>query len=105
MELRRTSRLRRPVIPFWDLQHQQQASSALIASAGDLGPLYAFVVNHEINNEPVSIKDAKDRSDAQLWMQAAQAEYDSIMAAGTWTLVPLPAGRSYSVTCLMLWCL
>ena len=33
------------------------------------------------------------RSNAQLWMQAAKDEYDSIQAAGTWTLVPLPTDR------------
>jgi transposase InsO family protein len=93
-ELRRGTRLRRAPIAFWDLQHAHQDSSALIASTGDLGPLYAFVVNHEINNEPVSMKEALHSSESQLWMQAAQAEYDSIIAAGTWTLVPLPTGRT-----------
>jgi hypothetical protein len=40
------------------------------------------------------MKEALHSSESQLWMQAAQAEYDSIIAAGTWTLVPLPTGRT-----------
>jgi Reverse transcriptase (RNA-dependent DNA polymerase)/gag-polypeptide of LTR copia-type/Integrase core domain/GAG-pre-integrase domain len=60
------------------------SGSALIASNNNN--------SHELL-EPVSYNDAMNRSDSEQWEQAAKDEYDSIQAANTWTLVPLPAGR------------
>jgi Reverse transcriptase (RNA-dependent DNA polymerase) len=44
--------------------------------------------------EPVSYEEAMNRPDSDKWLKAAQEEMDSIYQAGTWTLVPLPSGRS-----------
>lgn len=49
--------------------------------------------NHQELLEPISYKDAMNRSDSKQWGQAAKDEYASIQAANTWTLVLLPAGR------------
>ena len=92
-DVRRSTRLRRPPVQYWDLDSQQSPSSALITTLDDSEPLYALAVNHAINAEPLTFKDAMKRSNAQLWMQAAKDEYNSIQAAGTWTLVPLPTDR------------
>ena len=92
--MRRSGRSRRSPDTFWDLQSQQPPPSVLLTTLrDDYQPLYALAVNHEINTEPLTFKEAAKRSDAHLWMQAAKDEIDSIQAADTWTLVPLPDGR------------
>jgi Reverse transcriptase (RNA-dependent DNA polymerase)/gag-polypeptide of LTR copia-type/GAG-pre-integrase domain/Integrase core domain len=46
-----------------------------------------------MENEPSTYAEAMSRPDRKQWELAAQDEYKSIQEAGTWTLVPLPAGR------------
>ena len=43
--------------------------------------------------EPATYAEAMSSTHSKQWEKAAQEEYDSIQAAGTWILVPLPAGR------------
>ena len=42
---------------------------------------------------PVTYKQAVSSPDAQLWLQAIEAEHNSLINNGTWTLVDLPSGR------------
>ena len=55
---------------------------ALIASSETTDPL-----------EPTNYTDAMNRNDRIEWEQAIQDEFDSILAANTWTLVDLPPDR------------
>ena len=50
-DVRRSTRLRRPPVQYWDLDSQQSPSSALITTLDDSEPLYALAVNHAINAE------------------------------------------------------
>lgn len=43
--------------------------------------------------EPMSLKEALKRTDADKWVEAAAEEIGAHMRNGTWELVPLPAGR------------
>jgi hypothetical protein len=47
----------------------------------------------DVQQEPISYAAAMKRPDSKLWEEAAQSEYNSIQAAGTWTLVLLPPDR------------
>jgi hypothetical protein len=46
-----------------------------------------------IPSEPQSYKEAIASPDSSEWQDAIQAEGESLLAAGTWTLTPLPVGR------------
>jgi Reverse transcriptase (RNA-dependent DNA polymerase)/gag-polypeptide of LTR copia-type/Integrase core domain/GAG-pre-integrase domain len=59
--------------------------------SNDHSLLHAFIA--DIQQEPLSFAEAMNRTDSKQWEEAAQSEYDSIQAAGTWTLVPLPPDR------------
>ena len=96
-------RNRGPVQPYWILKDQRPSSSALLTTDNsqfdnihetNAELLYALVSANNINNEPVDLNDAMQRVDSKQWMQAAQEEYNSIIAAGTWELQPLPKGRT-----------
>ena len=101
----RNVRNRGPVQPYWILKDQRppSSSSALLTTADNVQSdnihetnaelLYALVSANNINDEPMDLNDAMQRDDSKLWEEAAQSEYDSIQAAGTWTLVPLPPDR------------
>ena len=73
-EFRRSTRERRPPSPYW------------IANAGER----ACVAAHE---DPPSYKQAIGGPNAKQWEKAMEAELNSIKENGTWSLVPLPAGR------------
>lgn len=74
-----------------DSQHLGSSINAPSLSSNDDSLLYAFMA--DVQREPTSYAEAMNRSDSKQWEEAAQSEYDSIQAAGTWTLVPLPPDR------------
>jgi len=92
-----------PVIPLYDeyqniISDARNNSSANVAlnysKEINVGTLHAYSASEEVNNEPINFTDALNRSDAKQWEKAAEEEYNSIQAAGTWSLVPLPNGRT-----------
>lgn len=46
-----------------------------------------------VGNDPISIRDAKQRNDWPEWKVAIENEYASLINNGTWTLCDLPEGR------------
>jgi transposase InsO family protein len=57
-------------------------------------PTYALHVQPSASeSDPATFQEAMHRSDRLQWEQAAREEFDSIQAAGTWTLGKLPPGR------------
>lgn len=42
---------------------------------------------------PTTVEDALSRNDSAKWSESMQAEYNALMANGTWKLVDLPCGR------------
>ena len=89
--VRRSTRVRVPPIAYWDVQQsEQQRSQTRTANSHQA----LIAVGHTfISKEPVHYRQVAYRSDRKQWEDAMKAEYDSIQQAGTWTLVPLPAGR------------
>ncbi|KAK4394115.1 Retrovirus-related Pol polyprotein from transposon TNT 1-94 [Sesamum angolense] len=49
-------------------------------------------VTYNINDDPVTFKDAMASSEAKQWKEAVKSEMDSIVSNGTWVLVDLPPG-------------
>jgi transposase InsO family protein len=47
----------------------------------------------KLRSEPTTYEEAMNADDSKDWKEAMQNEYDSILAAGTWKLVPLPADQ------------
>ena len=45
------------------------------------------------SDDPLTLAEAMELPDADEWKHAAQAEYDSLLKAGTYTLTVLPPGR------------
>jgi hypothetical protein len=74
-----------------DSRHLESSITPPSLSSNDDSLLYAFMA--DVQQEPTSYAEAMNRADSKQWEEAAQSEYDSIQAAGTWTLVPLPPGR------------
>ena len=66
--------------PLENTESPASADSGLIASA--------------TLNDPQTLDEALSRSDSKRWEEACKEEMDSIERAGTWTLVPLPEGRT-----------
>lgn len=54
------------------------------------------VNSEDVNNfdEPITVKQAMNRSDASLWREAMSEEYDSLIKNKTFCLVDLPPGRT-----------
>jgi hypothetical protein len=52
--------------------------------------------------EPTSLREAMQSPEWPQWLQAAREEIDSIHAAGTWTLAPLPPDRK-AIGCKFVW--
>jgi hypothetical protein len=102
--VRRSARSRQPPRDWWDVSthiperrwdvkdNQDSALVAMHELDSDMEPLYALSADVGVD-EPINYSDAMKRSDAKQWEKAAQDEYNSIQAAGTWSLVALPAGR------------
>lgn len=53
----------------------------------------AFSAEEFVENDPISISDAKQRNDWPEWKAAIESEYASLINNGTWTLCDLPEGR------------
>ncbi|KAL0288025.1 UNVERIFIED_CONTAM: Retrovirus-related Pol polyprotein from transposon TNT 1-94 [Sesamum calycinum] len=49
-------------------------------------------VTYNIEDDPVTFKDAMASSEAKQWKEAVKSEMDSIVSNGTWVLVDLPLG-------------
>ncbi|KAK4400771.1 Retrovirus-related Pol polyprotein from transposon TNT 1-94 [Sesamum angolense] len=49
-------------------------------------------VTYNIEDDPVTFKDAMASSEAKQWKEAVKSEMDSIVSNGTWVLVDLPPG-------------
>lgn len=46
-----------------------------------------------IENDPLTVQEAMNSSEAQLWKQAMQSEYNSLLDNNTWELVDLPSDK------------
>ncbi|KAL2250171.1 UNVERIFIED_CONTAM: Retrovirus-related Pol polyprotein from transposon TNT 1-94 [Sesamum indicum] len=49
-------------------------------------------VTYNIEDDPITFKDAMASSEAKQWKKAVKSEMDSIVSNGTWVLVDLPPG-------------
>ncbi|KAL2237188.1 UNVERIFIED_CONTAM: Retrovirus-related Pol polyprotein from transposon TNT 1-94 [Sesamum indicum] len=49
-------------------------------------------VAYNIEDDPITFKDAMASSEAKQWKEAVKSEMDSIVSNGTWVLVDLPPG-------------
>ncbi|KAL0402423.1 UNVERIFIED_CONTAM: hypothetical protein Slati_4272200 [Sesamum latifolium] len=49
-------------------------------------------VTYNLEDDPVTFKDAMASSEAKQWKEAVKSEMDSIVSNGTWMLVDLPPG-------------
>lgn len=58
-------------------------------------PVAHFSLSAEefVDNDPLSIAEAKQRTDWPEWKRAIEGEFASLIKNGTWTLCDLPAGR------------
>lgn len=54
---------------------------------------FAFSAEQYVQNDPLTLREAKLRSDWKLWKIAVDNEYNSLMKNGTWTLCDLPLDR------------
>ncbi|KAL0427998.1 UNVERIFIED_CONTAM: Retrovirus-related Pol polyprotein from transposon TNT 1-94 [Sesamum latifolium] len=50
------------------------------------------LVTYNIENDPITFKDAMASSEAKQWKEAVKSEMDSIVSSGTWVLIDLPPG-------------
>ena len=55
-------------------------------------------VDMALQPDPQSYSEAMKSPDSQKWMEAIQAEYDSLIENGTWKIAVLPAGRKALTT-------
>ncbi|KAL0373638.1 UNVERIFIED_CONTAM: Retrovirus-related Pol polyprotein from transposon TNT 1-94 [Sesamum radiatum] len=49
-------------------------------------------VTYNIEDDPITFRDAMSSSEAKQWKEAVKSEMDSIVSYGTWVLVDLPLG-------------
>jgi transposase InsO family protein len=89
--IRRSARQRIPPVPYWDVKASERQLSRIRQSSNQQALLAAG--QQFVSKEPAHFKQVVNRADHQQWEDAMQAEYDSIQRTGTWSLVPLPAGR------------
>lgn len=59
---------------------------------------YSLTAQEFVQNDPISISDAKRRDDWPKWKEAIEKEYTSLMENGTWVLADLPPGRK-AISC------
>ncbi|KAK0608590.1 hypothetical protein LWI29_032951 [Acer saccharum] len=76
-EVRRSTRERRP--PVWHSEYVTESNVAYCLLTED--------------GEPLTFHEARNSSDASLWMTAMQEEIEALYKNKTWELVPLPHGR------------
>lgn len=76
--LRRSKRVRKPVERYGSWEYDAH---------------FALSAQQYVQDDPISIKEAKQRSDWPEWKTAIKEEYSSVMKNNTWTLCDLPNGR------------
>lgn len=59
---------------------------------------YALSAEQFVQNDPITLMEAKKRDDWPKWHEAIQNEYQSLIKNGTWTLCELPKGRN-AISC------
>jgi len=59
---------------------------------------YSLSAQEFVQDDPVSINDAKRRADWPKWKEAIDKEYNALIKNGTWILSDLPPGRK-SISC------
>ena len=86
----------RPPTEWWKIRHPTPAvesnSEASDDEIDDFNEDSAEFAGAAHDSDPKSLKAALKRSDGHLWKDAAQLEFDSHIANGTWKLVELPSG-------------
>jgi hypothetical protein len=88
----RYGRVRSAPIPHWDVQErnrQEQQTRARVSNA-HLMALAAAAESTDNQSDPNTLQQAYDRPDGALWEAAVSKEYQSILKAGTYTLVTPP---------------
>lgn len=59
---------------------------------------YSLTAQEYVQNDPISISDAKGRVDWPKWKEAMEKEYSALIDNGTWVLTDLPPGRK-TISC------
>lgn len=88
-DLRRSKRIRKPVDRYGDFEYDN-------FEFGNMA--HALSANEYVQNDPISLKEAGQRSDWPQWKIAVNEEYSSLMKNNTWSLCKLPRGRK-TVSC------
>lgn len=78
IEVRRGTRVRKPVDRYGEWEYDAH---------------FALSAQQYVQDDPVSIADAKQRPDWPNWKRAIDEEYSSLIKSGTWSLCNLPKGR------------
>lgn len=81
--LRRGTRRRRPPQYFHDI---------------DFNAHYALSAETFVDDDPKTIREAKERSDWPQWQEAVNSEYNALIENETWSICDLPKDRT-AVTC------
>lgn len=76
--VRRSGRERRPVQRYGDWEYDAH---------------FALSAREYVDDDPLSIRDAKQRSDWSKWKGAIDDEHESLIRNKTWVICPLPKGR------------
>lgn len=71
---------------------QTDGSSALVTSAGSEEYMQTFALL--ASGDPLTVKEALSRPDANEWNRAMQREIEGLKSQNAWTLVPRPEGKS-----------
>lgn len=78
-----------PVVPI----ATQLRRSARTPKPKNLDDFITYNAVSGSNSDPLSVKEALDRPDANLWKSAMQREYDSLLENKTWCLEDLPKNK------------
>ena len=89
---------------FMEEERSRQQALMAVQTETPVRRTYADVVSHPTTapptnalsamEDPLTYAEALARSDSVQWKLAMNSEYSSILRAKTWSLVPLPAGRT-----------
>lgn len=71
----------------------QRAFLSFIEDGDEQQCMSAIIENDEFSSDPITYEEAMARPDSHLWLKAMIEELESILAAKTWDLCPLPDGR------------
>ncbi|KAL0402309.1 UNVERIFIED_CONTAM: hypothetical protein Slati_4260800 [Sesamum latifolium] len=72
------------------LTHEESDESRRSKRARVVKDFGSDFVTYNINDDPVTFKDAMASSKAKQWKEAVKSEMDSIVSNGTWVLVNIP---------------